>query len=433
MQVSRCGNGLGGIVEKENNAAISAQILFDFLRDVIYAPEKAALNINELHEDLVQLGQGLAFLAECIKECSEFSAHLAKGNIKSKPPSPQNVLAGPLKSLHASLNHLNWQSAQVAKGDYNQRVDYMGEFAASFNSMVEQLADRQQRLENEIIQSQKNAKALESSNQLMTSITKYIPQQIFVIDTKTHDILHVSEMARDELKMDAKYLHNLLNLLPEKNNKDRSIQNAEVRLDRGSQERYFSVNSYTLQWEGRNAEALIVFDITTEKNKFKTLESRAFRDSMTNLYNRYYGMAVLNEWIEQKKCFSLVFIDLNDLKYINDSFGHNEGDNYIISVANCFSILPSDTVACRIGGDEFLLLFPNRGYGSSRKLLAEYQKNLQELEYLKDKDFSYVVSYGIVAVYENSQKTSGQVMHIADERMYEDKRERKRNRLQIQN
>ena len=119
-----------------------AQILFNYLRDVIYDPAHAALDVETLPQDFRDLGQGLQYLAECTSETRKFAQALSRGDLDTPPPSSGNEIAAPLKSLHASLTHLTWQSQQVALGDYKQRVDFMGDFSVAFNTMVQQLDER---------------------------------------------------------------------------------------------------------------------------------------------------------------------------------------------------------------------------------------------------------------------------------------------------
>ena len=120
----------------------TAKILFDYLRDLIYKPAHAALDVETLPQGFRDLGNGLHYLAECILETRKFAQALSKGDLDSEPPSPGNEIAAPLKSLHASLKHLTWQTQQVAQGDYQQRVEFMGDFSVAFNTMVQQLDQR---------------------------------------------------------------------------------------------------------------------------------------------------------------------------------------------------------------------------------------------------------------------------------------------------
>jgi len=122
-----------------------AKILFDYLRDVIYKPARAELDVATLPAGFRDLGEGLKYLADCLIETRNLARTLSKGDLESFTPSPNNEVAAPLKSLHASLRHLTWQTQQVAKGDYRQRVDFMGNFSAAFNTMVQELEERRKR------------------------------------------------------------------------------------------------------------------------------------------------------------------------------------------------------------------------------------------------------------------------------------------------
>jgi C4-dicarboxylate-specific signal transduction histidine kinase len=77
----------------------------------------------------------------------EFSSALASGNLEESP-LPRNLLASPFKQLHAALRHLTWQTERIAKGDYSQRVHFMGDFSNAFNSMVETLAMSEAQLQS---------------------------------------------------------------------------------------------------------------------------------------------------------------------------------------------------------------------------------------------------------------------------------------------
>ena len=119
-----------------------AKVFFEYLRDVIYNPTHAALDVESLPDEFRDLGEALRYLAGCIAETRNLAQALSKGNLNGPLPSRGNELAAPLKALHSTLQHLTWQSQQVAKGDYKQRIAFMGNFAVAFNTMVEQLEER---------------------------------------------------------------------------------------------------------------------------------------------------------------------------------------------------------------------------------------------------------------------------------------------------
>lgn len=86
-----------------------------------------------------------------MQDIHEFIIPLSTGELDSiKVPPPKNFLASPFKELHSRLLHLTWQAQQVAKGDYSQRVDFMGEFSKAFNSMIVSLDNRERQLKKKI-------------------------------------------------------------------------------------------------------------------------------------------------------------------------------------------------------------------------------------------------------------------------------------------
>ncbi len=81
----------------------------------------------------------LARLLDDILAVQKFTLSLAKGDLSPALQS-KGAMAGGLKSLQASLRHLTWQTQMIAKGDFSQRIDFMGEFSESFNAMTRNLA-----------------------------------------------------------------------------------------------------------------------------------------------------------------------------------------------------------------------------------------------------------------------------------------------------
>jgi len=90
-----------------------------------YPPELAdEETVQELYAELADIRQ--------------FVYEIANGNLSPRLET-KGYMAGALKMLRSNLSHLTWQTKMIASGDFTQRVDFMGDFAASFNSMVEQL------------------------------------------------------------------------------------------------------------------------------------------------------------------------------------------------------------------------------------------------------------------------------------------------------
>jgi diguanylate cyclase (GGDEF)-like protein len=80
-------------------------------------------------------------------ELNGYADEIAKGNFSIEPPPKGSPLFGSLKNLHSKLIHITWQIGQVARGDYSQVVDYLGDISEGFNEMAQQLKQRQQEME----------------------------------------------------------------------------------------------------------------------------------------------------------------------------------------------------------------------------------------------------------------------------------------------
>ena len=125
----------------------NCEILFEYLRDIIYDSENAKLDLEQLDPPFWKLGKDLQYLDKAVKEMKRYSAEISKGNLSIEAPGRDNFLCENLKNIHANLNHLTWQAKQVAKGDYSQSVSYLGEFSEAFNTMTKQLKEREEELE----------------------------------------------------------------------------------------------------------------------------------------------------------------------------------------------------------------------------------------------------------------------------------------------
>ncbi len=98
----------------------NCELLFEYLRSILYDSEVKTLEIDSLDEPFRKLGMGLQYLETAVKEMKQCSAALSKGDLSSFKPARENFLCENLKNIHANLNHLTWQAKQVAKGDYSQ-------------------------------------------------------------------------------------------------------------------------------------------------------------------------------------------------------------------------------------------------------------------------------------------------------------------------
>ena len=162
------------------------------------------------------------------------------------------------------------------------------------------------------------------------------------------------------------------------------------------------------------------------KRMEEELKKLAHYDPLTGTYNRGYGLELLQRQVKiakrSKTSFLLAYTDLDNLKRINDQFGHEEGDKAITQMANLFqSILREVDIIIRMGGDEFLLVFPD----SSLKEIPIIEKRLYDKLALQDQvsHKSYKIGFTVGFSCYNSEhpKSIEELMRIADQKMYKNK------------
>lgn len=404
----------------------AAKLLLDYLRNVTHAPENAVLDLEALPDGFREFGQGLLDFSQSVLETTALAKDISKGNLNVKLPPPQNEIAAPLKALHASLKHLTWQTQQVAKGDYQQRVDFMGDFSAAFNTMTKQLEQQRAALLQEIEIRQKENYILMQNKKLFEMLAAQIAQWIIVTDADTGEWLFVSRET-DEALTDSGSKQQLQEWLKKQGQaickKEACARELELVNREGA--RYYSVSSHPLYWHQHNALAFVITDISNERERLNDLQNIINYDTLTQVYNRHYGMKVLNEWLAARDSFILCFADIDNLKLVNDRFGHSEGDQYIIQVANSLREFSSDAIVCRIGGDEFMLLVKGWEPETAKKQLELLRNRLACCRSGQDITYEYSISYGIIAVGTSNTMQANDLLGVADERMYEYKREYK--------
>ncbi len=112
-------------------------------------PEK--IDVEKVADENTQkLAKIVNQLTTFMQEVHDFTIPLSKGELAELEISPKNFLVSPFKELHSRLMHLTWQAKQVAKGDFNQRVDFMGDFSKAFNSMIVSLDNNEKQLKKKI-------------------------------------------------------------------------------------------------------------------------------------------------------------------------------------------------------------------------------------------------------------------------------------------
>lgn len=195
-----------------------------------------------------------------------------------------------------------------------------------------------------------------------------------------------------------------------------------IEIDQNGKKIYRKVSKNVVYANGKVIGVCgMVSDITelmNLKNKFETL---TFYDKLTGVYNRNYMQKVDFNKEEYMPC-AYIMCDCNDLKGVNDSRGHSEGDKYIQNTASILKeTMPSNGICIRYGGDEFLAIIPGCDEYQCRdivkKINARQEAKKAQMPYM-DVAVGYHIRHDIA-------ETELDAIQSADKNMYIDKKNRK--------
>jgi diguanylate cyclase (GGDEF)-like protein len=166
---------------------------------------------------------------------------------------------------------------------------------------------------------------------------------------------------------------------------------------------------------------IFTYILSALRDRLDEEESLSRTDSLTGAMNRRYFFESAEREMRRagryKHPFTVAYIDLDNFKSVNDSFGHAAGDSLLRTVSDtlCTSLRNTDTFA-RIGGDEFAIILPETGDHESVKMLfSKVRDNL--LEAMKKKNWTVTFSIG-VAIYLNPPDSVDEMINIPDNVMY---------------
>lgn len=215
----------------------------------------------------------------------------------------------------------------------------------------------------------------------------------------------------------------------EMRNKDGKI---ELILVNKNEEKVWTEGNYTLVYDGRTATPsqiiMVSREITERKEREDTLMFLAFHDSLTQLPNRRYLEREFPLFVEQSnsnfESFAVLYIDGDDFKSVNDLYGHDVGDIFLVNFGKTLlaSVRKNDLVV-RIGGDEFLILIGNLSRNQEHQenaiqhVVANIKKQLAKGWNIGDVSFEPSASIG-VAIYPNHGTSLDEILEFADKDLY---------------
>lgn len=183
----------------------------------------------------------------------------------------------------------------------------------------------------------------------------------------------------------------------------------------------------TIHFEGRIARVTAIRDISKHKRMEEQLRALANTDELTGLNNRRGFFTLAKQQLKlanrKKRKILMISIDVDNLKEINDKFGHSEGDSALIETAKILKKTFRDAdIIARIGGDEFVVLQMIDTDSSSKVVTSRLQKNLATHNIKKKHTYDLSVSFGLTQYNPESPCSISELLSQADKLMYRHKK-----------
>jgi len=257
----------------------------------------------------------------------------------------------------------------------------------SFNNMKTQVDSRQRYLESildnagEGIITVNNNKTIETFNSAAKKLFGYTSEE--VVGKEIFMLFPGSDNEKNK-----NYYQNLF-----ESGADQPLPEINATIDarrKNAMQFPLSIKTTNLELEGKHISIAIVDDVSERESMMKNLRKMAEHDALTGLYNRQYFMEELERNVAKISrsaiinC-ALLYIDLDNFKFVNDTLGHLAGDRVLVEVSAMINQhMSKNDIIARIGGDEFGILLNNVNSRQALKTAEHYRKQFT----------SYIFKYG---------------------------------------
>ncbi len=146
------------------------------------------------------------------------------------------------------------------------------------------------------------------------------------------------------------------------------------------------------------------------------------RDPLTGIYTRGEFQQKVFRLIKAKKPFTLIMFDLDKFKEINDTYGHQAGDDALIELVSLVTVEKRKTdIFCRYGGDEFMILMQSDNPNVGQYLKERIENSVLIRNKSSEKEYSLFMSFGIVHVGKDNESSQQKILEEVDMQMYQEK------------
>ena len=374
-------------------------------------------------------------VAVALAEAGDFIIKLSKGDLDIALPGRENALAGPLKQLHSKISTLKWGMDQLADGRMVNKLSCSGELFASFNALVDIVAALSSSSQSETIPEWSESGNSWRHHQILMALNSL---RVMVFDVREDGtIIYANRLAKQyigELNSVNQSLSSgkrpalIAHMADFPANDVKFPSTAEVH-DRDENAWYKVTSDLAVFIDGSHGYRHVVDDISEWKNRESLLRHTASTDSLTKACNRKAGIQALENTISPAGVGFIhcaAFIDVDNLKIINDDYGHTEGDWALKTFAETFlTCVRDDDIVSRYGGDEFLIVFNRCDKESAEKAVCRMYEKVDEINVSKEKPFLLSFSHGLVEIKPGGVEDVTEIIHRMDTLMYENKRLRK--------
>ncbi|MCL1093962.1 putative bifunctional diguanylate cyclase/phosphodiesterase [Shewanella kaireitica] len=346
-----------------------------------------------------------------------------------------------LLSITPRVRHLTNCVRRWSNGDLNTR-NRIGDYGELSDLEVE-LNHMFSRLQEISAKEQHNQQTILGKNHLLTAILDSAAAAIYGVDENGRCIFANPQCVkllgyRSEEQLIACNMRSLIHQNPDDVNAIvSSIIEQENKRDENLKEDHFwradgssfpvEYWSHPMMLNDNKMGAVISFHDNSERLESEALiRHQAHYDALTDLPNRFLALRRLEQLVDASersgKMLAVIFLDLDDFKKINDSLGHEAGDQLLITAADRLmkATRKEDTVG-RLGGDEFIILLDGLSSANDAQPLAENLiGGFRKPFYIDNRQLILTASIGI-AIYPNDGKTPSELLRNADSAMYHTK------------
>lgn len=188
-----------------------------------------------------------------------------------------------------------------------------------------------------------------------------------------------------------------------------------------------SSNTFNFIWNKAIRVSFFIVVLMILARLKKTLENErvlARTDTLTGLYNARFFLELLKMETERSRRYgrplTLIYIDCDDFKKINDKFGHESGNTFLFETAQCLKKgLRTVDVVSRLGGDEFVVLLPETDEAQAKEVVERLSKHIET--YMRQHHWIVTFSMGVAAFVQPLEDVD-EMLNKVDTLMYEAKR-----------